>query len=209
MNIKSILGLLSLVVAVWIAPVKAEESAFEAQFPGGAKSDNEKLADSECLKGRAPYYFNFTAYNPDVVWERDRGDFKKGSYQKLCQDIPALGKLYIAMDLNDELLDKEIGFRIVKTETKEPIFELPPKVYPKGIINAEYNFDTAGKYTAYLDVATGTEEGDRSIPVPLVIGSDGGLSVITELVIPLALIGIIGFWMYRRDQKKKAERIMG
>lgn len=206
MKFATLLKTLLFIPFLWIPSTYAEESDDSYgsdEIPGSIKGDNYRLSDSECMKGIGSYVVNFTAYNPNVVWERDRGEFKKGSYRKLCQEIPAIGKTYISMDLNDELLEKSVQIRVINTSNKEVLFEGPAQSFPDGTVNAEVDFPLAGRYKAILDIAEGSDGEIKSIRIPLTVGPTED-SFILDVVVPLLLIGGLGFWMYRRDQKKKA-----
>lgn len=199
MNINNFFKALLFAPLLWVPSVYAAEGD---EIPGSVKGDNYRLSDSECMKGIGPYLVNFTAYNPNVVWEKDRDINKKGAYRKLCQDIPATGKTYISMDLNDALLEKTVQIRIENTASKETLFEGPTQNYPSGIVSAEVDFPLAGRYTAILNVIESAEGETKSIRIPLSIGPSED-SFILDVAIPLILIAGIAFWMYRRDQKKR------
>ncbi len=200
MKVITILKILLLTPLLWAtSPFAADEG----EIPGSSKGDNYRLSDSDCMKNNGDYLINFTAYNPNIIWERDRDIHKKGSYRKLCQEIPALGKTYISMDLNDALLDKPVRIRVINAASKEPLFEGAFQTYPDGTVNAEVNFTTADRYIAILEVNDGVDEAPKAIRLPLTVGPMED-SIILDVVVPLLLIGGLGFWMYRRDQKKKA-----
>ncbi|GEM_PF-5280167 len=201
MNFTTVLKTLLFASFLWTPSTYAAEGD---EIPGSVKGDNYRLSGSDCMKGIGPYLINFTAYNPNVLWERDRDANKKGSYRKLCQKIPVIGKTYISMDLNDPLLDKAVQIRVVSTESKEVLFEGPAQNFPEGTVNAEVDFPLAGRYTAILDVIEGSADGEtKSIRIPLTVGPSED-SFILDVVVPLLLIGGFGFWMYRKDQKKRA-----
>jgi hypothetical protein len=200
MKVTAFLKILLLTPLLWATSPFASD---EGEIPGSSKGDNYRLSDSDCMKYKGDYLINFTAYNPDVVWERDHDIHKKGSYRKLCQEIPALGKSYLSMDLNDALLDKPVRIRVINAASKEPLFEGVFQTYPDGTINAEVNFTTAGRYIAILEIDDKAGEKPQVIRLPLIVGPSKD-SLILDVVVPLLLIGGLGFWMYRRDQKKKA-----
>ncbi len=178
----------------------------EADIPGSERGVNDQFTGLECLKGTGEYVVNFTAYSPDVVWENDRGVHKKGTYRKLCQELPSVGKFYFSLDLNDALQEKAVGFRIVGAEkdNQETLLEIPPKAYSGGILNTEANFTVPGKYKVIIEIAEEANGDKKTIKIPLSVGPSTH-SFILEILIPLLLIGGIGFWMYQRDRRKKAE----
>lgn len=184
----------------------ATPSMAGADFPGSERGVNDQFFGLECLKGIGEYVVNFTAYSQDVVWERDRGVNKKGTYRKLCQELPTVGKFYISLDLNGALQEKLIGFRVVgiDKENKETLLEIAPKSYSNGMINTEVNFIIPGKYQVVLDIAEGANGEKKKIKILLSVGPSTN-SFVFDILIPLLIIAGIGFWMYRRDRRKKAD----
>ncbi len=200
MNVTAFFKILLFVPFLWISSVYAAE---EGEIPGSAKGENYRLSDSDCMKGIGPYLVNLTVYNPNVVWERDFEINKKGAFRKLCQEIPTLGKTYLSMDLNDVLLEKPVQIRVINAVSKEVLFEGPSQIYPDGTVNAEVDFATSGRYIAMLEISESSGEENKIIRIPLTVGPSED-SFFLDVAVPLILIAGFGFWMYRRDQKKKA-----
>ena len=115
----------------------------EAQAHGGLA-----LAEDMCRLTIGPYNMHFTGYQPD-----------NSRNKEFCEDIPATGRTVVVLDyMEDALRPLSTEVRVIRDTGSEQdlqaitILHLPPKVYPAGTVNFEYNFDKPGKYVGLVTV---------------------------------------------------------
>ena len=115
----------------------------QAQAHGGLA-----LAEDMCRLTIGPYNMHFTGYQPDNTRNKE-----------FCEDIPATGRTVVVLDyMEDALRPLPTEVRIIKDTGSEKdlqaitVLHLPPKVYPAGSVNFEYNFDQPGKFVGLVTV---------------------------------------------------------
>ena len=120
----------------------------QAQAHGGLA-----LAEDMCRLTIGPYNMHFTGYQPDNTRNKE-----------FCEDIPATGRTVVVLDyMEDALRPLPTEVRVIKDTGSEQdlqaitVLHLPPKVYPNGTVNFEYNFDQPGKFVGLVTV------GDKQI----------------------------------------------
>lgn len=181
-------------------------------------ADKEKVT---CLVANDFYAVHFSAYI------KPTGDLKGADREALlrpyCQELPYPGKVFLSADLIDrDIRTTPIAIRIVEMEKtgkgdkaedfKEisVVSEVPAKLYPRGVVEAQADIVRNGHYTMFLVV--GGEEAlsdEDKLRVPFHVGGNPyGLS--TEML--TAIIGGGGFLLlcliylsYRFWQKRKSK----
>ena len=152
----------------------------EAQAHGGLA-----LAEDMCRLTIGPYNMHFTGYQPDNTRNKE-----------FCEDIPATGRTIVVLDyMDDALRPLPTEVRVIRDTGSEQdlqaitVLHLPPKVYPNGTVNFEYNFAQPGKYVGLVTVG-GTPEhisrfpfsvGETKVWVPpsyMIIGLAGAAVVV-------------------------------
>ena len=127
-----------------------------------------------CIERAGVYLVHFSAYQPQEY-----------ATEEFCRSVPQTGSAILVFDLIDpELRKKSAAVRIIEeTNTAEPrlLLDIPPRVYPSGVVNAEVNFDTPGQYTALMTV-DGVEESVR-FPIRVASLSNTMLVLIAGLLI--------------------------
>ena len=120
----------------------------QAQAHGGLA-----LAEDMCRLTIGPYNMHFTGYQPDNTRNKE-----------FCEDIPATGRTVVVLDyMEDALRPLPTEVRVIKDTGSEKdlqaitVLHLPPKVYPNGTVNFEYNFDQPGKFIG-LVLGRGNED---------------------------------------------------
>jgi hypothetical protein len=120
----------------------------EAQAHGGLA-----LAEDMCRLTIGPYNMHFTGYQPDNTRNKE-----------FCEDIPATGRTVVVLDyMDDALRPLPTEVRVIRDTGSEKdlqavtVLHLPPKIYPNGTVNFEYNFAQPGKYVGLVTVG-GTPE---------------------------------------------------
>ena len=115
----------------------------QAQAHGGLA-----LAEDMCRLTIGPYNMHFTGYQPDNTRNKE-----------FCEDIPATGRTVVVLDyMEDALRPMTTEVRVIKDTGSEQdlqaitVLHLPPKVYPAGSVNFEYNFEQPGKFIGLVTV---------------------------------------------------------
>ena len=115
----------------------------EVQAHGGLA-----LAEDMCRLTIGPYNMHFTGYQPD-----------NSRNKEFCEDIPATGRTVVVLDyMEDALRPLTTEVRVIRDTGSEQdlqaitVLHLPPKVYPAGTVNFEYNFDKPGKFVGLVTV---------------------------------------------------------
>ena len=161
----------------------------QAQAHGGLA-----LAEDMCRLTIGPYNMHFTGYQPDATRNKE-----------FCEDIPATGRTVVVLDYMEDalrLLPTEV--RIIKDTGSEQdiqaitVLHLPPKIYPAGSVNFEYNFDKPGKFVGLVTV------GDKHVSrFPFSVGETKIWLPPSYMLIALggsAVIGVIIFAMRGRGK---------
>ena len=153
------------------------------------------LADDVCKLTIGPYTMHFTGYQPDSTQEKE-----------FCEDIPATGRTVVALDYIEEgLRPLPTEVRIIR-DTGAPeseqgnldeitILHIPPKVYPNGSINFEYNFTQPGKFVGLVTVS------DKEALVsrfPFSVGEPRGMSPLLMGGIAVVVVGAGVFFLRGR-----------
>jgi hypothetical protein len=106
------------------------------------------MAEDLCVLKVGPYNMHFTGYQPRLTKET-----------QFCEDIPAVGYTVVVLDyLEYELRSLPTEVRIIRDTGSEQnleadtILHMPPKVYPGGSVDFEYNFDKPGKFVGLVTV---------------------------------------------------------
>ena len=150
----------------------------QAQAHGGLA-----LAEDMCRLTIGPYNMHFTGYQPDATRNKE-----------FCEDIPATGRTVVVLDyMEDALRPLPTEVRIIKDTGSEQdlqaitVLHLPPKVYPAGSVNFEYNFDRPGKFVGLVTV------GDKHVSrFPFSVGETKIWLPPSYMLIALAGVAVIG-----------------
>ena len=163
----------------------------QAQAHGGLA-----LAEDMCRLTIGPYNMHFTGYQPDATRNKE-----------FCEDIPATGRTVVVLDyMEDALRPLPTEVRIIRDTGSEQdlqaitILHLPPKVYPAGSVNFEYNFDKPGKFVGLVMVGDKQELVSR---FPFSVGETKIWLPPSYMLIALggsAVIGVIIFAMRGRSK---------
>ena len=136
-----------------------------------------------CAQKVGPYSIHFTAYQPQTD--------PSGEY---CEDVPKAGNTILVFDLVDqELRGKPVAIRVVEAANgaeSRTVLEIPPQVYPTGVVNAEADFDPPGKYLAIITV----QESQKTVtfPIRVAMWSPTLVPLFSLLVAGSALYYVIG-----------------
>jgi hypothetical protein len=153
-------------------------------------------AEARCRLFIGPDVMNFTGYMPDA----DKNEF--------CEDIPATGRMIIALDdIQDELRDMQIEIRIVKdlgSEEREnenldavTVAHSEPRYYRSGTINFQHNFPEAGYFVGIV-TAIG-DHGERWVSrFPFSVGESFMRALPAYLLLGIGVISIFFIYLYHR-----------
>jgi hypothetical protein len=179
-----------------------------------------------CLITNDFYAVHLSVYVKSSVGKQDSQD-KAALLKPYCQELPNPGKAFFAADLIDRDIRKiPIGIRVVELEligsddTKPEDFkevrtitEVAPKMYTKGVVEAQADIDKNGYYAMFLLI--GGEEAisdEDKLRIPFHVGGDpDALPKKTVMLIAggavalISLILAVLIW-YRRKRKSKDSR---
>jgi hypothetical protein len=158
-----------------------------------------ELDKNFCILKLGPYGMHLTEYQPDTSAQRE-----------LCGDVPSTGRTVLVLDyIEGELRSLPVEVRVVKDTGSEQdlqaitVVHLPPKVYPGGFINFEYNFNQPGKFIGVVTVG-GTQEHVARFPIS--VGESGVVSHFMHyimVIVPLAAIaGGAAIFFFLRSRRK-------
>jgi len=162
------------------------------------------LADDVCKLTIGPYTMHFTGYQPDSTQEKE-----------FCEDIPATGRTVVALDYIEEALRPlPTEVRIIRDtgpgggqpgpEEQQnlegiTILHVPPKVYPNGSINFEYQFAQPGKFVGLVTVG---EKGEYVSRFPFSVGEPKGTS--PYLIVGIAALVVAAVVFFLRGRKSSS-----
>jgi hypothetical protein len=149
------------------------------------------LAEDMCRLTIGPYNMHFTVYQPDNTRNKE-----------FCEDIPATGRTVVVLDyMDDALRPLPTEVRVIRDTGSEQdiqaitVLHLPPKVYPNGTVNFEYNFAQPGKYVGLVTVGGPKEhisrfpfsvgEGKMWVPPSYLLMAFAGAAVVVVLIFAL------------------------
>jgi hypothetical protein len=159
------------------------------------------LADDICKLTIGPYTMHFTGYQPEATQEKE-----------FCEDIPATGRTVVALDYIEEALRPlPTEVRIIrdtgaaaqgKEENLEAItiLHIPPKVYPNGSINFEYDFMQPGKFVGLVTV--GDKQQQHVSRFPFSVGEPKGTSPYLIVGIAAVIGAVVVFFLRGRKSAK-------
>lgn len=167
-------------------------------FAVGPASAHGRLgaAEARCRLFIGPDMMNFTGYMPDA----DKNEF--------CEDIPATGRMIMALDdIQEELRDMKIGIRIVKDvggEAKEnenldavTVAYSEPRYYRSGTINFQHIFPEAGYFVGIV-TAIG-DHGEQWVSrFPFSVGESFMRALPAYLLLGIGVIAVFFIYLYHR-----------
>lgn len=139
-RMRGIAGSLCLLAAVVVAG--------EATAHGGLAMEKDY-----CKLRVGPYIMHFTGYQP-----------ADGYRKEFCEDIPATGATIVILDfIDDALRDLPVAARIIRDTgaghehdlDSVTVYQVPPKIYPKGTFSFDYQFRDPGNYVGLVTVGEG------------------------------------------------------
>lgn len=140
----------------------------------------------------------------------------KKLFRSYCNDLPAPGRVFFTADLvGDETRKMPIGIRIVEQEFNgsdegdvenfnglRTLLKVPPKTYPGGVIESDFELDKNGYYAVYL-IRGGKDAAseESKLRIPIYVGVEpGAKAVVTRILTVLGIasgLGLVGFAGFR------------
>jgi hypothetical protein len=178
--------------------------AIGVPFSAQAQHGGHELEKNFCILQVGPYGMHLTGYQPD-----------NSGNKELCGDVPGTGRTVLVLDyIEGELRSLPVEIRVIKDTGSEQdlqaitVFHLPPKVYPGGFINFEYNFDKPGKFIGLVTVG-GTQEHVSRFPIS--VGESGMASHFMHyamIAVPLTVVaGGAAIFFFLRGRRKSSVSI--
>ena len=168
----------------------------QAQAHGGLS-----MAEDMCKLTVGPYMMHFTGYQPSNTQEK-----------QFCEDIPGTGHTVVVLDyIEQELRSLPTEVRIIRDTGSEQdletvtILHMPPKVYPNGSVDFEYNFDKPGKFVGLVTVSDQQQHVSR---FPFSVGESNIFSryILSIYMVPVAaLAAVAAILFFLRDRRKPSE----
>jgi hypothetical protein len=178
-----------------------------------------------CLIANDFYAVHFSVYVKTTAGKQsasDRADLLK----PYCQELPRTGKAFFGIDLIDrDIRQTPIGIRVVELELTgsddskpenfkeiKTITEVPAKLYPKGVIEAQADITKNGYYALILLI--GGEEAvadEDKLRIQFHVGGDPDalpgktlMFIIAGAILLLSVIGGLLFWYFKKRKSKTA-----
>lgn len=163
-----------------------------------------------CVVSNDGYHVHFSAYARASPEDGMPGEAEQP--MPFCQDLPATGPTHLTLDLmNREARTQLVALRVVRegddddpqaSVPKKPLLDVPSKIYPTGVVEADVGLDEPGEYAVLVDFDKGAGRGQ--VRIPLRVGQSGGLPTIIGPLIGVLLAALVAAWLvYRRSGKSE------
>lgn len=156
-----------------------------------------------CVVSNDGYDVHFTAYAR--VSPGDGMSGEATSLEQFCQDIPTTGQLHLTLDLmNPEARTRPVAMRVVRegdddlheSIPQNTLLEVPSKVYPTGVVEAEVGLNEPGEYTVLVDFDKGAGRGQ--VRIPLRVAQSGWSPTLIGALIGALLAALVAAWLVSR-----------
>ncbi|MFT4580929.1 MAG: hypothetical protein ACI915_003024 [Gammaproteobacteria bacterium] len=179
-----------------------------AHAHGGVSVENDT-----CIMTIGPYKAHFTGYQPAVR-----------ASQEFCEDIPVVAKSIIVLDfISQPLREMAVDFRIVRDVNnigvsaryadlgspadieKATLTYRELKIFPRGSVDVEFEFDQAGKYIGIMRALdSNVDDGREYISVfPFSVGMVNWWARLKWIAASILVGFALMFWSYRSSRAAK------
>ncbi|MDQ3776374.1 MAG: hypothetical protein M3461_19460 [Pseudomonadota bacterium] len=177
--------------------------------PDDQPQQQEDRGPITCVVSNDGYDVHFTAYARVSPEDGIPGEAEPPV--QFCQDLPATGPTHLTLDLmNPQARTRPVALRVVREDDddpqasvpKSPLLDVPSKIYPTGVVEADVGLDEPGEYTVLVDFDKGAGRGQ--VRIPLRVGQSGGLPTMIGPLIGVLLAALVAAWLvYRRLARSK------
>jgi len=124
----------------------------------------------------------------------------------LCEQVPSPGLLRATIDLMDSSARETLAtVTLVQlpasgTAGAVKLLELPPKIYPAGIIELDHEIKSSGRYEFQIGFGK-NPLAEEMVRIPFTVGEGGAeINLLWQILLVAALAGVagVGFWVYNR-----------
>jgi hypothetical protein len=155
------------------------------------------MDEDTCKLRVGRYVMHFVGYQPDTA----------SGPKEFCEDIPETGRTIVVLDYVDpELRDLPTEVRVIRDSGAPPdkledvtILHLPPRLYPTGSLNFEFNFREPGRFVGLITVGDKDKLESR---FPFSVGRSQSW---LHWAGPLALISAAVVLLYRFGMRRRAK----
>jgi len=177
--------------------------------PDDQPHQQEDRGPITCVVSNDGYDVHFTAYARISPGDGTPGEGKPPA--PFCQDLPATGPAHLTLDLmNREARTQPIAVRVVREGDDDPkasvpksaLLDVPSKIYPTGVVEAEVGLNEPGEYAVLVDFDK--DAGRGQVRIPLRVAQSRGLPTIIGPLIGVLLAALVAAWLvYRRRGKSE------
>lgn len=132
-----------------------------------------------------------------------------------CDQVPRAGNTVVVVDvLGDELRSQPIGVQILANQESAPnqiVLSVPPKVYRRGVVDAQVILDDDNSYTTQISLGEGATQQVLSFPVrvaawyrPLLMPA-----LIVLAVLALMIVSLLRYYLGSRHEEPTLQLIDG
>jgi hypothetical protein len=197
-----------IVQLTWACCVGTLLFASQAQAHGGVG-----IVENKCVMKIGPYQLDFTGYQP------------QNSLDKFCDDIPAVGRTVIVLDVeqgsagsgavgganSNDLRDMAIDLRVLRNVgqasdednlERNTVVYVPPKKYPAGTLHWEHDFNEKGNFIGL--VSAKDDHGQVFVSrFPFAVGQDASKLMFDYIAGGIVVLGAgVGYLFYMRRSNK-------
>jgi hypothetical protein len=166
-----------------------------------------------CVVSNDGYHVHFAAYARASPEDGMPGEAEPAQF---CQDLPATGPTHLTLDLmNLEARTRSVALRVVRegddddpddepeaSVPRSPLLDVPSKIYPTGVVEADVGLDKPGEYAVLVDFENGARRGQ--VRIPLRVGQSEGSPMLIGALISVLLAALVAAWLvYRRSGKSE------
>lgn len=198
-------------LAVWALPVALSGAADAANAPRDPFNGRQSYSGSnmDCLVANDFYAVHFTSMQPG------RRSGETTDFKNYCQQVPAVGKTFLSIDLLDrDVRTTPVALRVVEESysdngvsprEKATLVEIPAKIYRNGTADTSVEITQPGHYALIATIGDDAiSEDDRlRIPFSVAVAPPSRLnSWYKDFAAGLAftffaIMGVIGYRVYR------------
>jgi hypothetical protein len=201
---------MGLVLGLLAQPAIGQGVAIE---PDDQPQQQQDWGPTTCVVSNDRYHVHFSAYARVSPGDGTPGEEPPVAF---CQDLPATGPTHLTLDLlNPEARTRSVALRVVRegdeeaedddppaSVPKKPLLDVPSKVYPTGVVEADVGLDEPGEYAVLVDFDEGA--GGGQVRIPLRVGLSEGLPTIIGPLIGVLLAALVAAWLlYRRSRRSE------